>query len=128
MLDQKEVVDCLMKHAPPGAPRDDLEAMIANDWPQVDTSKDGLASADELEAFFSGGPGGPPPGLAQLLLKQGPGGEINSPEDLLAMCDANGNGKVSKKELKDCMVAEAKKHMADIPEDIRDQAMGMLDA
>jgi hypothetical protein len=38
MLDQKEVVDCMMKHAPPGATRADAEAMVAADWAMVDSS------------------------------------------------------------------------------------------
>jgi len=91
MLSKKEIMACIKEYVPE-SDQSEAEDEVNEEFDNVDTNSDGEISEGELDAAFSS--------LAQLHSKQDP-----TAADIMALCDANGDGQLTKKEALDCINA-----------------------
>ena len=91
MLTLKEVVDCIMQHAPADVTRKQVRDYMEPLFNEADTSKDGLVDINELRAALA----------SHSLAKV----EHPTPAEVIDACDTNGSGGISRKEAHACIDA-----------------------
>ena len=120
MLSLKEVVDCIMPHAPQGVTRAEVRAYVKPLFDEADTSGDGHVDLDELRAALAAH------GNALAKTKA----EHPTPAEVIDACDTNESGGISRKEAHACIDAHisdpdmnkaahqaVKKHFGEVDQD-----------
>lgn len=93
---KKEVKACIKEHVPPEHQKE-VDQMVDDVWPMVDTDGSGEIDEHELAAAMRRGDG--PSSLAKK------GGDGPSPADIIDACDSNGSGGIDIEEAHACIDA-----------------------